>query len=98
MLLLSLINPIQGCRQAVRQRPLTPLFVSSNLTIPAISPPVWRKETGRGSIPQDEWFDSNVNGSGFLLLFRGVAQLVARLLWEQDAAGSSPVTSTMACS
>ena len=24
----------------------------------------------------------------------GVAQLVARLLWEQDAAGSSPVTST----
>ena len=25
---------------------------------------------------------------------RGVAQLVARLLWEQDAAGSSPVTST----
>ena len=26
--------------------------------------------------------------------FRGVAQLVARLLWEQDAAGSSPVTST----
>ncbi len=28
-------------------------------------------------------------------LFRGVAQLVARLLWEQDAAGSSPVTSTI---
>ncbi len=27
-------------------------------------------------------------------LFRGVAQLVARLLWEQDAAGSSPVTPT----
>ena len=26
---------------------------------------------------------------------RGVAQLVARLLWEQDAAGSSPVTSTI---
>ena len=26
--------------------------------------------------------------------FRGVALLVARLLWEQDAAGSSPVTST----
>ena len=26
--------------------------------------------------------------------YRGVAQLVARLLWEQDAAGSSPVTST----
>ena len=23
---------------------------------------------------------------------RGVAQLVARLLWEQDAAGSNPVT------
>ncbi len=27
--------------------------------------------------------------------YRGVAQLVARLLWEQDAAGSSPVTSTI---
>lgn len=27
--------------------------------------------------------------------FRGVAQLVARLLWEQDAAGSNPVTPTM---
>lgn len=25
---------------------------------------------------------------------RGVAQLVARLVWDQDAAGSSPVTST----
>ena len=25
---------------------------------------------------------------------RGVAQMVARLLWEQDAAGSNPVTST----
>ena len=28
--------------------------------------------------------------------YRGVAQLVARLLWEQDVAGSNPVTSTMA--
>ena len=28
------------------------------------------------------------------MIYRGVAQLVARLLWEQDAAGSSPVTST----
>ena len=27
-------------------------------------------------------------------ILRGVAQLVARLLWEQDAAGSSPVTPT----
>ena len=26
--------------------------------------------------------------------YRGVAQLVARLLWEQDVAGSNPVTST----
>ena len=26
------------------------------------------------------------------LLQRGVAQLVERLLWEQDAAGSNPVT------
>ena len=29
-----------------------------------------------------------------LCLFPGVAQLVARLLWEQDAAGSNPVTRT----
>ena len=29
-----------------------------------------------------------------ILKYRGVAQVVARLLWEQDAAGSSPVTST----
>ena len=27
--------------------------------------------------------------------FRGVAQLVARLLWEQDVASSSLVTSTI---
>ena len=26
---------------------------------------------------------------------RGVAQLVARLLWEQEAAGSNPVTPTI---
>ena len=32
---------------------------------------------------------SNLNS-----IFRGVAQLVARLLWEQNAAGSSPVTPT----
>ena len=29
-----------------------------------------------------------------IIIYPGVAQLVARLLWEQDAAGSSPVTST----
>ena len=33
---------------------------------------------------------SNLNS-----IFRGVAQLVARLLWEQNAAGSSPVTPTI---
>ena len=27
-------------------------------------------------------------------IYRGVAQMVARLLWEQDAAGSTPVTPT----
>ena len=29
-----------------------------------------------------------------ILGYPGVAQLVARLLWEQDAAGSNPVTRT----
>ena len=30
------------------------------------------------------------------ITYPGVAQLVARLLWEQDAAGSNPVTRTNA--
>ena len=30
------------------------------------------------------------------IFYPGVAQLVARLLWEQDAAGSNPVTRTTA--
>ena len=30
----------------------------------------------------------------WLRYFRGIAQLVARLLWEQDVAGSNPVAST----
>ena len=29
------------------------------------------------------------------MIYPGVAQMVARLLWEQDAAGSNPVTRTM---
>ena len=33
--------------------------------------------------------------SNYNNIFPGVAQLVARLLWEQDAAGSSPVTWTI---
>ena len=37
------------------------------------------------------------NGKAHLLRmeYPGVAQLVARLLWEQDAAGSNPVTRTI---
>ena len=31
---------------------------------------------------------------GGFIMFRGVAQLVARLLWEQDVVGSSPATPT----
>lgn len=30
-----------------------------------------------------------------VILFRGVAQLVERLVWDQDVTGSNPVTSTM---
>ena len=33
-------------------------------------------------------------GVAITIIYPGVAQLVARLLWEQDAAGSSPVTWT----
>ncbi len=41
-------------------------------------------------------FDQNFgNSSKKFTIFRGVAQLVARLPWEQDAAGSSPVTPTI---
>jgi hypothetical protein len=29
-----------------------------------------------------------------VFILRGVAQLVARLVWDQDAGGSSPLTST----
>ena len=29
------------------------------------------------------------------ILYRGVAQLVARLLWEQDVGGSNPFTPTI---
>ena len=32
---------------------------------------------------------------GDIVYHRGVAQLVARVLWEHDAAGSSPVTPTI---
>ena len=28
------------------------------------------------------------------LIYRGVAQLVVRLFWEQEVVGSSPITST----
>ena len=40
----------------------------------------------------DKWLNLYYNNT--VVFFRGVAQLVARLLWEQDAAGSSPVTPT----
>ena len=33
-------------------------------------------------------------GSNFKISYPGVAQLVARLVWDQDAAGSNPVTRT----
>ena len=41
----------------------------------------------------DKWLNLYYNNT--VVFFRGVAQLVARLLWEQDAAGSSPVTPTI---
>ena len=37
---------------------------------------------------------SDHNGSNFKTSYPGVAQLVARLVWDQDAAGSNPVTRT----
>ena len=40
----------------------------------------------------DKWLNLYYNNR--VVFLRGVAQLVARLLWEQDAAGSSPVTPT----
>ena len=40
--------------------------------------------TGRATAPHQNNF----------ILYPGVAQLVGRLLWEQDAAGSNPVTRT----
>ena len=35
--------------------------------------------------------------SGLPLIFPGVAQLVARVVWDHDAAGSNPVTRTIKC-
>jgi hypothetical protein len=40
----------------------------------------------RGIITKSSGHDNKIN--------RGVAQMVARLVWDQDAAGSNPVTST----
>ncbi len=40
----------------------------------------------------DKIFSNNYNT---ICLNRGVAQLVECLVWDQDVAGSSPVTSTM---
>ena len=55
------------------------------------------QRAGEFRVPQEG--DQSISTRQCLYLkfisFRGVAQLVARLLWEQDAAGSSPVTSTM---
>ena len=31
------------------------------------------------------------------VIYRGVAQLVARVVWDHEAAGSIPVTSTIFC-
>ena len=58
-------------------------------------------------LPQETGFDQRIDhrqenfesrGIRAIIMtikYPGVAQLVARLLWEQDAAGSNPVTRTM---
>lgn len=49
--------------------------------------PLWG---GAGSTPV-----ADTDFSFSLLVVRGVAQLVERVLWEHEAAGSSPVTPTI---
>ena len=51
-------------------------------------------ENGRGRKHRSLLKCVQTHAAALKSIYPGVAQLVARLLWEQDAAGSNPVTRT----